>query len=70
MSEVEADGLAAFDDFSYELAAEAKRLKVVVVQEPGCNEFMPVLSYAVDTAIDRAEERVVELKKLRDRYSA
>ena len=70
MSEVEAEGREQYENFSSFLASEAKRLKVVVCQEPHSDEFMSTLSYRVDQAIVAGEERVAELKRLRDRYSA
>jgi hypothetical protein len=58
------------DSFTESLAREAKRLRVYMTHTPRDDEFMSVLSYRVDTEIARTEERLAELKALRDRYSA
>jgi hypothetical protein len=58
------------DSFKAKLERERKRLGVYMTHTPRDDEYMPVLSYRVDTEIARTEQRLEELKALRDMYSA
>lgn len=52
------------------LSRIAKALRVPMTHWHSDDEFMPVLSYRVDREIAKAKERLANLERLRDLYTA
>jgi hypothetical protein len=64
MHEVSEDGREAYERWTDEIAAEAKRLRVPMSHLPGDPEYRSVLEYRVGQEIAAAKKRLVALEAL------